>query len=222
MDMPKPPYNGVRHVVWDWNGTLLDDADACIDAINRMLRKRSLPPVDGEQYRAIFGFPVKNYYVQLGFDFARESWDALAEEYHDYYAEASKASPLHEGAVETLERIRGCGLPMSILSASEQSRLEAMTRERGVRHYFQQVGGLTDLFAESKVEVGRRIASRAGVPAGETLMVGDTTHDFEVASALGWRCVLVAGGHQAEQRLRNCACPVYAGMAGVLSETGLA
>ena len=58
-------------VLWDWNGTLLDDVELCENALNRLLQRYGYPQrYDHEQYRAIFGFPVEDYYVRAGFDFA--------------------------------------------------------------------------------------------------------------------------------------------------------
>ena len=61
------------HVIWDWNGTLLDDATACVAAINALLERRLLPQVTHQQYLDIFDFPVRNYYLQLGFDFSKDT-----------------------------------------------------------------------------------------------------------------------------------------------------
>ena len=68
-------------ILWDWNGTLLDDVELCVDALNRLLEKHAYPQrYDRDQYRAIFGFPIEEYYVRAGFDFSRHSFAMLAEE----------------------------------------------------------------------------------------------------------------------------------------------
>lgn len=57
-------------ILWDWNGTLLDDVQLCVDALNRLLARYGYPQrYDRDQYRAIFGFPVQEYYARAGFDF---------------------------------------------------------------------------------------------------------------------------------------------------------
>lgn len=201
--------DSIRHIVWDWNGTLLDDAGACVAAINRMLAARSEPAVTLERYGEIFGFPVKDYYRRAGFDLDMEDWDALAREYHDHYAETSREAPLRDGAVETLSELRGRGVGFSVLSAAERSRLVAGLASRGIGHFFEAVYGLDDLYAESKHMLGRRLLDELGLTPATTLVVGDTIHDFEVAEALGCPCVLITAGHQAEHRLRRCGCPVY-------------
>ena len=145
----------VRHIIWDWNGTLLDDTAACVESINLMLGRRRLPPVDVRRYRDHFVFPAKDYYVTLGFDFVKEDWDAVAREFHKFYRVASANSPLREGTVEMLTRMKQSDMPMSILSACESSLLDQMLRARGIRDVFVHVRGLSDLYAASKLAIGR-------------------------------------------------------------------
>ena len=66
-----------NHIVWDWNGTLLDDLWLCLDAINSVLDSRGMNRVDEISYRKIFTFPVIDYYEQLGFNFKNENFPLL-------------------------------------------------------------------------------------------------------------------------------------------------
>lgn len=200
----------VRHIVWDWNGTLLDDIGACVGTINRMLRKRSLQPLDADRYREVFGFPVRNCYVILGFDLEREDWGAVAREFHANYAEESRAAGLRPGAAAIVSRFHRNGVPMSILSASPRDLLDAELARFGMRGMFRHVYGLGDLYASSKMDLGRSLLRDIGEPAENVVLVGDTTHDHEVASELGWQCVLVGGGHQSDAKLRRCGCRFFA------------
>lgn len=198
----------IRHVIWDWNGTLLDDAQACVDALNLLLTRRNLPTVSRAQYREVFGFPIRDYYLKVGFDFARDDWNAMTEEYHTIYAELSRTSQLRPHAHRILDglRKRGCGL--SVLSACEAVMLKRMIEERGILDCFDHVYGRSDFQAHSKVDLGRTLLGDTSIAPESALLVGDTTHDFEVAQALGTRCILMTGGHQSETRLLRCGCPV--------------
>jgi len=75
-------------IIWDWNGTLLDDMDICISSMNRMLSKRELPELNIDKYRDVFTFPVIDYYKAIGFDFRKEPWDVAAHEFIWLYLEA--------------------------------------------------------------------------------------------------------------------------------------
>jgi len=198
----------IRHVIWDWNGTLLDDAQACVDALNLMLSRRNMPTLTREEYRDVFDFPIRDYYLKVGFDFTRDDWNALTEEYHAIYAELSRDSQLRPHARRILDGLIGRGCGLSVLSACEDAMLKRMMDERGILGCFAHIYGRSDFQAHSKVALGRTLLADTGIVPASALLVGDTTHDFEVAQAMGVRCLLMTGGHQAEARLRRCNCPV--------------
>lgn len=198
----------IQHVIWDWNGTILDDVDACVDAANRMLSPRRLPPLTRRRYLEIFGFPVRSYYDELGFDFSVEAWDALAREFHDNYEVTSRDARLREDVTHVLRELQARGISQSILSASEISILRNMLVQRGLDGLFDEIWGLSDLYAGSKIDLGKALLARLDTPPRHILMVGDTVHDFEVATELGCACVLVSGGHQSDARLAGCNCPL--------------
>lgn len=196
-----------KHIIWDWNGTILDDVDIALLCINTMLRKRKMAELDIEGYRRIFGFPVIESYKILGFKFnSHAEWDAVSREFHEHYDESSPRAGLTKGVVAALDGIRRHNIPMSILSASELGSLEAMLTKHGIRHYFNRVYGLSDKYGGSKIDLGRKLLADIGMMPGEVLYVGDTDHDYEVSRVIGCDCVLYMNGHQDRQRLGGCAC----------------
>lgn len=205
-----------KHIIWDWNGTLLNDQKACVDAINLLLERRRLPTVTVRQYLDIFDFPVKDYYLKLGFDFSKDDWAAVAVEYHAAYAQTSAAAPLRQGTIAALETLKSYGFGMSVLSACELALLKRMMTERHVTSYFDPIYGLDDLYAASKLDLGHALLKNTRLPLAETLMVGDTTHDYEVACALGIPCLLMTGGHQSEVKLAALGCPIASSLTDVV------
>ncbi|OGV66584.1 MAG: hypothetical protein A2283_05380 [Lentisphaerae bacterium RIFOXYA12_FULL_48_11] len=198
--------NGIHHIIWDWNGTLLDDTAACLATINQMLHRRNLPILTIEEYREIFGFPVRDCYVRLGFDLNVEDWDAVSQEFHGIYKVEAVNVGLRKGIQDVLDYFVHLGKAMSVLSASELSILKNMLSSRGIEKYFKNIYGHSDLYGSSKVALGKRFLADTGIPASHVLFIGDTDHDYEVACALDCRCVLLAGGHQARERLKKCGC----------------
>lgn len=194
--------------MWDWNGTLLDDVQASVNAINQLLQDRRLPLINPHDYRETFGFPVRNYYQAIGFQMEREDWDALARRYHDLYL-AEPTIRLWPEALPVLRICHAAGLGMSVLSASEQSILDRMLGDAGITEWFEGIYGSDNLYGHSKVEIGRVLFRRLKCPESSILFVGDTLHDYEVASELGCDCVLVAHGHQSYARLAQMGCPVF-------------
>ena len=102
-----------RYVIWDWNGTLLDDTAAALETLNDMLAKRGSPEIGMEFYRDNFRFPVKPFYEKIGVVLEGEDWDALAREYHDVYAAKEKrlAADAKEAVLEVRRRGAGEWLP---------------------------------------------------------------------------------------------------------------
>ena len=196
-------------VLWDWNGTLLDDVDLCMAALNRLLAMHGYPQrYDLEQYRAIFGFPIEDYYRRAGFDFSKHPYPMLAERYMEYYIPASAACGLTQGAVEALELFKNAGARQVILSASPVSTLKVQVEQRGIEDCFDRLLGLDDIFAKSKVELGLAYLRENGFDPARAVMLGDSVHDAEVAKALGVRCVLQCAGHQPESVLQTAGVPV--------------
>jgi len=209
-----------KHIIWDWNGTLLDDARLCVDVLNLMLKKRSKPLISYQEYREEFDFPVKDYYTQLGFDFSAESFDKIAVEYLNEYNTRRAECKLHRGAVSVLKSCAGCGITQSILSAYPQSMLEEAVEYFGIRPFFIKLLGLDDHYAGGKLENGRKLIRKLGIAASNVLLVGDTIHDFEVAKAVGTDCVLIPDGHHGREKLELCGARVVDSIKDVLKLVG--
>jgi len=209
--------NSYKHIIWDWNGTLLDDAWLCVEVMNGMLEKRGLPQVSIDFYRSVFTFPVRDYYEQLGYDFEKEPFEEVGMEFMLLYNLRQKECRLHPEVVTVLEAFRQRGFRQSILSAREQNELLAETVDLGVKQYFDKIYGLDDHYAHGKTDVGLRLIADLGLPAGDFLFIGDTRHDAEVARDIGIDCILIPNGHHTENRLRTCNFPVVASLNELIS-----
>lgn len=198
-----------KGVVWDWNGTLLDDLDVGVNALNDMLERRGLPLLSKEGYRKKFGFPVIDFYRKIGFDMEREAFGDLSEDFVATYDRYACGVELNEEAKETLGRIRQGGMKQYVLSALREDLLCRMLVDFRIESCFDRVCGAGDIYAAGKIERGRQLLCAIGIRPEETLMIGDTVHDAEVAEALGFDCVLYAGGHNDELRLAEKAPVIH-------------
>lgn len=192
------------HIIWDFNGTLLNDVDVCIKSANALLTAHGLPALRShEQYRSIFGFPVVDYYRRLGFDFSVTPFASLAVEWVEYYNRYSGDAALYSEATEVLSQIKSLGIPQYVLSATETTMLERQVRELGIGSYFEELLGMGDIHAHGKAERGA--AWRREHSDAKPLLIGDTDHDAAVARAMGADFALFAGGHQPKEHLLSCA-----------------
>lgn len=199
----------IRTIIWDFNGTLLNDMQVCIDCMNIMLMERKLPALDLKRYRQIFTFPVREYYKQLGFDFSREAFEIPAHEFIAYYKAHLEMAPLHDGVPEMLGHLQKRGIRQAILSAMEQEFLTETLTRKGILGYFDKVAGIRDHLADGKLMAARDMIADLGNDQSAMCLIGDTMHDFEVASGANIPCILVANGHQSAERLNSLPCLIF-------------
>lgn len=198
----------MQSIIWDWNGTLLNDIELCISSINQLLTKRRLKPLDTNIYREVFSFPVKDYYAAIGFDFNKEDFAIPAREFIDLYDSNVHKCSLHPKAIRVLNHLKSKGKRQFVLSAMKQDMLEKTLKEQGIFDFFEGVAGLGDHYAVSKIERGEQMIAQFGIHKDSATIIGDTIHDFEVAKELGIKCILISNGHQSEKRLKNTGAPV--------------
>lgn len=194
-------------VIWDFNGTVLDDVGIGIKAVNRLLERRGLKKLCGiEDYHKVFGFPIIEYYKRLGFDFEKESYELLAKEWVKEYTALENTAPLNPFVKELLSRIRSLGIPQVILSASEKNMLTRQVKALGIDEYFDEILGMENIYAFGKQEMAKKWMEKKHIES--SLLIGDTEHDAEVAKAIGADCILISGGHQSKKTLEKCGVPV--------------
>jgi len=171
-----------------------------------MLEKRGLSALQSvDAYRRLFGFPVIDYYKRVGFDFDKEPFETLAAEFIALYHADSNAG-LFPQAPEILDRFQRGGIRQIILSASEINNLTTQIKPFGIGGYFDEVLGISNVFATGKIEIGKSYMERA--QPRKAVLIGDTLHDKEVADKLGVDCVLIAKGHQGKESLVSCGANV--------------
>ena len=207
------------HIIWDWNGTLLDDVAWCMTSINTMLKKRGLPTLDSvEAYHRVFGFPVIDYYRRVGFDFDKESFEKLAAEYIEIYHDNKSDASLFSEAKGILADFQNKGIHQIILSASEIKHLLSQMEPFDLSLFFDEILGISDIFATSKIDLGKAYVKRT--QPERAVLIGDTIHDKEVADALGVECILVANGHQSINALLSVNAVVVDSLADVKNYMG--
>lgn len=210
-------FTNKKIIIWDWNGTLLNDAEYCVMCMNNVLEKRQMQKIDIEQYRNFFTFPVKDYYESIGFNFDKEDFEIPAMEFIDQYYPNLDLANLHCGAEDVLSFFKDLGLKQLVLSAMEHTNLIKSLTDKGIISFFDDISGINDHYAHSKLDIGRNIIQKLGATNSQILIVGDTIHDFEVATGLGVDCVLVSNGHQSRKRLLQVTSNVISSLEEITS-----
>ncbi len=197
------------NVIWDWNGTLLNDVEVGVNALNDMLGRRGLPLLTVQRYKDLFEFPVICFYQRVGFDLVKESFHELSVDFVSTYDKYAEGVALNPFVRDTLACVQQKGIKQYILSALREDLLNKMLREFAIDSHFERACGSDDIYAAGKIERGRRMLETLNICPEKTVMIGDTVHDAEVARALGFDCILFAGGHNSEWRLQEKAPVIH-------------
>jgi phosphoglycolate phosphatase len=204
-------------IIWDWNGTLLNDTELCVQTMNELLQKRHLHQLTLAKYKDVFSFPVKDYYRKIGFDFESEPFEIPAIEFIDLYNKRVSHCHLHDHSITVLKYFQSIGIRQFILSAMEQVALDQCLEQHQINHFFEHVSGLDNHYAASKLQNGQKLISGLNLNINDLVLIGDTVHDFEVAKELGCQCILIANGHQSRQILEETGVHVIDGIGQLMS-----
>ena len=199
-----------KHIIWDWNGTLVDDAWLCVDIMNKILFSYGLPLISLSDYRKHFVFPVKKYYRHLGFNFNKHPFERCGLDFIDAFKKRKFEARLFKNSKNVLSELRQKGVSHHILSANHQSVLMQTIEYFQMSSFFENICGLNHYYATSKVDVGGKLLLSIPCKKKHVLVVGDTIHDYEVAESLGLDCLLISHGHNAKERLQQTQANVVA------------
>jgi phosphoglycolate phosphatase len=191
----------LKHIIWDWNGTLLNDVEFCKNIINRILKENNLEELTLNRYREIFTFPVQKYYEAAGLDFSKTSFEILGKDFMIEYEANKLKCNLFDGTKELLKKIKQKGIRQSILSAYKEDNLIDILKSYELTDFFDFVVGSDNIYAGGKIHLGLQLLEKLNHKGDEVLFVGDTLHDYDVAKAMGVNVVLIADGHQAKEKL---------------------
>ena len=202
------------HIIWDWNGTLLNDIGASLASVNDMLAMRGRKPIGIDYYRECIGVPIIRFYEKV-FDLPNEDYSIIIKQYNNGYLHHLKDCGLSENAVEVLDYFARKGVKQAIVSSSNNEQLYANVRKYGIFDRFEAVLGAADYFAGSKIERAVEYLSKS--EGYRALVVGDLEHDAEMAAELGADCVLITSGHENRQRLYSANARVISDLRELIS-----
>ncbi|MEI6579267.1 MAG: HAD family hydrolase [Eubacteriales bacterium] len=204
-------------VIWDWNGTLLDDVGAALKSVNDMLVRRGEAKITMEQYHEYIDIPIRKFYENI-FDLEKDDYSNILKEYNDGYEGQMYEITLAQGAREALNQIRSNGVRQVVVSSCEQNQLNYYVKYFDLDHYFDAVLGSEDFFAGSKVERAKRYLKENNIDPAKVLVVGDLVHDYEMAQNIGADCILLSLRHHSEEKLRSSGAAVANSISQILSK----
>lgn len=204
-----------KYIIWDWNGTLLDDINASLRSVNDMLEKRRMPPIDKNTYRDAIGVPIRVFYDKI-FDMSREDYNVIIKEYNERYIYHLSGCGLSDGAEELLEKFASEGKKQVIVSSSNNAQLMENVEKYGVMKWFDAILGAADFMADSKIDRAVSYLKKHNAGAGETLVIGDLAHDAMLAKEINADCILISTGHEKPERLDSSGAKIIDSLREIL------
>ena len=193
----------MKHIIWDFNGTLLSDAQLGVDCDNHVFDTLGLPRITIDDYRMHMTMPVRDFYTALGVNLNVYKYETISRLWLDRFNQHAVSVGLVPGALELAAKMKAAGFTQSILSASYEKSLLEQCEALGIHAYMNEISGLGDESAQKKTDIGRRQLERLGLRGEDCVLVGDMVADSELADALGTDCVLVPWGHNSAERLQR-------------------
>ncbi len=197
------------HVVWDWNGTLLDDLDIVVESVSRSITRHGLPQLDADTYRDHYTRPVRSFYDSL---FGRAvddmEWEDLNKTFHELYFGSVDRATLALDARAALMRVAELGWSQSLLSMSTHDELVRLVKLHDLEEYLSPVSGMTMANGDLKAGSLRAHLAKAGISPSNAIIVGDTPDDHLAASEVGARSVAYDGGSHHRDVLNAIGVPV--------------
>lgn len=207
----------MRHVVWDWNGTLFDDLEIVVASVNVSLRSVGAPPIDADRYRAVYERPLHRFYESLlGRPVLPEEMAAIDRDFHDAYHALLDQARLTVDARSAVDLVASRGRTQSVLSMWWHDRLVPAVRYFELEDYMLAVDGHRGPPGASKgTHLARHVQQLTHlfpevVRRESVAVIGDVTDDADAARAAGVGCVLYDGGSQPRAALEATGVPVAA------------
>ena len=198
----------MKHIIWDFNGTLLNDTQLSLDVDNNVFEKLGIPAITLDDYRNNMTMPVLVFYPAVGVDYSVDSYETIARLWLDEFNQKAVGVGLVSGALDAIRFFHGQGRSQSVLSASYEPSLRKQCEALGLTPYMADISGLEDESASKKTEIGRRQLRELGLEGRDVVLIGDTLTDAHLAEDLGADCILVSWGHNDLKRLLSSGLPV--------------
>ncbi|MEG3634237.1 HAD family hydrolase [Micromonospora palythoicola] len=195
------------HLVWDWNGTLLNDLSLVVACTNAVFASEGGPSVTPDEHRVRFRRPIADYYTEiLGRAVDDDAFGRLDKIFHDAYRMGLTTCELAHDAVDAMAAWSGS---QSLLSMWFHDELVPAVETYGLTGRFARVDGLrAQIGGDRKAESLARHLDALGIDGRSVVLIGDSLDDADAARSVGARAVLYSGGFTDRARLLASGHPV--------------
>lgn len=198
-------------VIFDWDGTIMDSTGLIASCIQATCREMGLAVPDEAAAKWVIGLGIAQSMERVapGLDASRTR--EFADRYRGHFLARDHEAPLFAGIPGLLEDLRGRGLRLAVATGKSRRGLGRALASSGLAPFFEATRCADEGFPKPHPDMVLRILDETGVEASRAVLVGDTTHDLELAANAGVDAVAVTYGAHGEALLRERAARHYAG-----------
>jgi len=198
-----------RLVVFDWDGTLADSTTIIATSIQRACEDLGLPVPDDRAARHVIGLGLADALRHVAPDLPTERYPELSLRYRDHYLARDPDIPLFGGAMELVRDLREAGYTLAIATGKSRRGLDRALDQQALREIFHHTRCADEGRPKPDPDMLLHLMQLARVDPSETLMIGDTTHDIELARNAGAAVIAVSyGAHALEDLALRDGVPV--------------
>lgn len=190
-------------IVFDWDGTVMDSTAVIATSIQSACRDLGLPIPSDEDARHVIGMGLVQALQHAVPSAPQHMYEPLADRYRHYFLSQDQTIPLFDGAADTIAELHAAGHLLGVATGKSRKGLERVLDSSGLRGYFHASRTADETFSKPHPAMLLEIMDELGVTPEKALMIGDTTHDLQMAVNAGVEAVGMTHGAHPEQQLRE-------------------
>lgn len=191
-------------LVFDWDGTLMDSTAAIAEALQAACAELKLPVPSSQDARYVIGLGLSDAMRHLLPQLDEHDYPRLVERYRHHFLQRDGSTTLFDGAREMLQELSDDGYLLAVATGKSRRGLDRALTDSGLMSLFHTTRCADEGFAKPHPGMLIAVMDRLATPAEATLMIGDTTHDLEMAQAAGVAAVALTQGAHQRAALARC------------------
>lgn len=192
-------------LVFDWDGTLMDSAASIVESLQAASADLNLPVPEDAAARHIIGLGLNDALGYLFPELPRNRYGALTERYRLHFLARDSAIPLFPGVSEAIRELHEAGFLLAVATGKSRAGLDRALESTGLRPYFHASRCADEGFPKPHPEMLLALMDKLGVEPEQTLMIGDTSHDLQMAANAGVVALAAAYGAHPRESLLACS-----------------
>ncbi len=191
-------------LVFDWDGTLMDSAAAISESLQTACAELGLPVPSRERARYVIGLGLRDALTHVLPDLPESEYPRVLERFRVHFLQRDAGTTLFAGAADMLRELEGAGFMLAVATGKSRRGLDRALQATGLQGVFDATRCADEGFSKPHPGMLEAVMDRLATPPAATVMIGDTTHDLEMANAAGVAAVAVTYGAHAREALSLC------------------